>query len=118
MREYNNTYLGRLFSTIPRPVHNMYLLIIGETGFLGLAMFLWMLVVVIRMLIQTTRSADPFYSVIAIALLSGLAGYLVHGLVDKHPPGGSPLFYLLMALAAGAYSLSGNKEFTFDRGEK
>jgi O-antigen ligase len=118
MREYNNTYLGRLFSTIPRPVHNMYLLITGETGFLGFAMFLWMLVALMRMLIQTTRAADSFYSIISIALLGGLIGYLVHGLVDKHPPGGSPLFYLLMALAAGTFSLSGKNESTFDRGEK
>ncbi len=116
MREYNNTYLGRLFSTIPRPVHNMYLLITGETGFLGFAMFLWMLVALIRILLQITRSADPYYSIISIALLSGLAGYLAHGLVDKHPPGSSPLFYLLMALAASAYSLSTNKEVTFDKG--
>ena len=42
MQEHDNTILGRRFGTMRRPVHNIYLLITGETGFIGLMSFLWL----------------------------------------------------------------------------
>ena len=100
MREYNDTILGRRFSTIPRPVHNMYLLIAGETGMIGLIAFLLLVFALISVILRGVKSTDPLFSLTGISLLCGLTAFLIHGLVDKHPPGGYPLFYLLMALAA------------------
>ena len=100
MREYNNTILGRRFGTIPRPVHNIYLLITGETGVIGLFAFLLLIVSIVRSLLKTIKSPDIELSIVAISLLSGFAAFLIHGLVDKHPPGGNPLFYFLMAMVA------------------
>ncbi|MBN1540764.1 O-antigen ligase family protein, partial [candidate division KSB1 bacterium] len=99
MQQYNDTILGRRFSTIPRPVHNMYLLIGGETGAIGLVTFGVFLFALLRLLWRIVRAPSPNISVYALALLAGILAFLVHGLVDKHPPGGYPLFYLFMALA-------------------
>jgi len=110
MREYNNTILGRRFRTIPRPVHNLYLLITGETGFIGLITFLILVFAVLRILAQTIWSPDVQLSIIAISIFSGFIAFFVHGFVDKHPAGSNPLFYLLMALAVAAFSLAKNEK--------
>ena len=102
MRKYNDTILGRRFRSIPRPVHNMYLLVAGETGVIGLSMMLWLLFVFVRTLIQNTRGPDRMVSILNAAILSGLFAMCLHGMVDKHPPGGYPLFYVLLAMAASS----------------
>jgi len=109
MREYNDTLIGRRFSTIPRPVHNMYLLITGETGVLGLSMFLWLVFVLITSLRKCFHSPSIFVSISSISILAGLSAYLLHGLVDKHPPGGYALFFMLMALTAALYNRLGKE---------
>jgi putative inorganic carbon (HCO3(-)) transporter len=110
MREYNDTLIGRRFKTIARPVHNMYLLITGETGVIGLFAFLWLLVGLSSSILMAAQSKDLLISITAIGLLAGLVAFLIHGFVDKHPPGGYPLFYCLMALAAALYYKSRHLE--------
>ncbi len=105
MREYNDTLIGRRFTTIARPVHNMYLLIAGETGLLGLSLFLWLLIVTLATLVKCFRSRSAFVSISAISILAGLCAFFIHGFVDKHPPGGNAQFYLLLALTAALYVL-------------
>ncbi|HNR67374.1 MAG TPA: O-antigen ligase family protein [bacterium] len=100
MRKYNDTILGMRFSTIRRPVHNMYLLITGETGLIGLAAFLFLIFSLVRCLWRSVHSPNMAVSIIAISLLSGILAFLLHGFVDKHPPGGYPLFYIILALTA------------------
>jgi putative inorganic carbon (hco3(-)) transporter len=104
MREYNDTLIGRRFTTIARPVHNMYLLITGETGLLGLSMFLWLLLSSILTLKKCFHSRSIFISIFSISLLAGLSAYLVHGLVDKHPPGGNGVFFLFLAIAVALHT--------------
>jgi len=106
MREYNDTILGRRFKTFARPVHNMYLLIAGETGVLGLTMFLWLLFGLTSSILAAVKVGDLQISILATSLFTGLIAFLIHGLVDKHPPGGYPLFYCLMAIAAAIYQKS------------
>lgn len=105
MREYNDTLIGRRFKTISRPVHNMYLLVAGETGLVGLAVIFWLLISVVLVLKKCMQASSMFISIAAISLLSGLCAYFVHGLVDKHPPGGNALFFLFLALAASLHVL-------------
>jgi len=105
MREYNDTLIGRRFTTIARPVHNMYLLIAGETGLLGLSLFLWLLIVTLSTLAKCFRSRSAFVSISAISILAGLCAFSIHGFVDKHPPGNNAQFYLLLALTAALHVL-------------
>lgn len=100
MKKYNDTILGRRFRTIPRPVHNMYLLVMGETGIIGFAAMLLVLMLFGLIAAKNARSEDPTISVINAALFGGFLAMCIHGLVDKHPPGGYPLFYVIMAIVA------------------
>jgi len=105
MREYNNSLLARQFTTIPRPVHNMYLLVAGELGIFGFFFMLWMVLAGIFVLLDIVASPNPFYALTAISLFCGIAAFSVHGMVDKHPPGSYVLFYVLLALAAATARL-------------
>jgi O-antigen ligase len=78
----------------------MYLLITGETGLIGLAAFLFLIFSLVRCLWRSVHSPNMAVSIIAISLLSGILAFLLHGFVDKHPPGGYPLFYIILALTA------------------
>ncbi|MBN1482210.1 O-antigen ligase domain-containing protein [candidate division KSB1 bacterium] len=103
MREYNDSVRAMRYTTIPRPVHNMYLLVMGETGLIGFAAMMLLLLSFISILVKTAASSSPQLAVIAICILSGVAAFCVHGLVDKHPPGGYAPFYAMMAVGASAY---------------
>jgi len=103
MQQYNDTILGRRFGTISRPVHNMYLLVIGETGFLGFGMLLSMMIMFGKTLLKSIKSDNRIISLVNIALLAGFGAMCLHGLVDKHPPGGYLYFYVMMAMAASSY---------------
>ena len=103
MQEHDNTILGRRFGTMRRPVHNIYLLITGETGFIGLMSFLWLVFAIMRTNYMGIKSRDDLLAVISTCLFAGFAGFLLHGLVDKHIPGGNQFYYLLMAMSVVTY---------------
>ncbi len=105
MREYNDSVRAMRYTTIPRPVHNMYLLVAGETGFIGFAAMMSMLILFVLTLIKAASSANPLYAMVSICILGGLAAFCVHGLVDKHPPGGYAPYYAMMAVGAAAFLL-------------
>jgi putative inorganic carbon (HCO3(-)) transporter len=63
----------------PWPVHNEFLLIAAELGLPALGLFLFILIVVFRMLFRIGHSrGDPFISHTAIGLLGGLAAWCIH----------------------------------------
>ena len=103
MREYNDSVQAMRFTTIPRPVHNMYLLVTAETGFVGFVAMMLMLISMIMILIRTASSSSPLLAVISICVLGGVCAFCIHGMVDKHPPGGYAPFYAMMALAASTF---------------
>jgi len=100
MKEYDNTILGRRFTRLERPVHNTYLLITAETGIIGFMAFAWFMFSVFFAAIKGARMPDPKVSFLGVGLICGLVAFGLHGMVEKHPPGGYPLFYVLMAIAA------------------
>ena len=61
-----------------------------------------MLILFILTLMKTTASSNPLYAVLSICILGGIAAFCVHGMVDKHPPGGYAPFYAMMAVGAAA----------------
>ncbi|MDZ7371764.1 MAG: O-antigen ligase family protein [candidate division KSB1 bacterium] len=101
MRNYNDAVESLRYVAITRPVHNMYLLVAGETGVIGLAAMLSVLLGLFSTLRRARTSQAPMISLTAAALYGGMIAFCVHGLVDKHPPGGSAIFYVVAALAAG-----------------
>jgi O-antigen ligase len=103
MRQYNDSVRAMRYTTIPRPVHNMFLLVAGETGFIGLAAMMTLLISFTIVLIKTSASPSPILAMISICLLGGLCAFCVHGMVDKHPPGGYAPFYAMMAVGGAAY---------------
>jgi O-antigen ligase len=112
MREYNDAVESLRYISIPRPVHNMYLLVAGETGMIGLAAMLLMLIALTRTLLQTVSSPSALTAVTSISLLGGMAAFYLHGMVDKHPPGGSALFYAMMAVAVSAFVINKEQRFS------
>jgi O-antigen ligase len=63
----------------PWPVHNEFLLIASELGLPALGLFLFILIVVFRMLVRIGRSGgDPFISHTAIGFLGGLVAWCIH----------------------------------------
>jgi putative inorganic carbon (HCO3(-)) transporter len=89
--------------------YSIFLEIAVEAGFIGLATFLWLLVVTLgqgwRQLqrLRETQSPQAYW---LIAALATIAGMLVHGLVDTiwYRPQVSTLWWLMVALVASYYS--------------
>ena len=108
MQDYDHTILGRMFTRLERPVHNTYLLITAETGFIGFAAFAWLMLAALYACRKAVRQKNPQLSFVGVGIVCGLAAFLIHGLVEKHPPGGYPLFYTLLALAASTAAVNNN----------
>jgi len=103
MREYNDSVRAIRYTTIPRPVHNMYLLVTAETGFIGFIAMMFTLISMIFILLKTASSFSPLLAFVSICILGGVCAFCIHGMVDKHPPGGYAPFYAMMAMAASTY---------------
>ena len=65
--------------------HNSYLQMAAETGIVGLASFIMLIMALfITSLMNVIRIRDTFYKNILLGLLSGLFGFLVHSFFDVH----------------------------------
>ena len=92
---------GKDFSLQTLIISAALCLIVG--GIIGFAMMLLMLISLVSVLVKTASSPSTLLSITAICLLGGITAFCVHGLVDKHPPGGYAPFYTMMAMAVAAY---------------
>src|SRR3990172_2645235 len=81
MGRYDPTGVTAYF---PQPVHNIYLLIAAETGIVGLALFLLLILLAFRAGFQATLSEDLFVSGCAAGALSGLVVLMVNNIADAH----------------------------------
>jgi putative inorganic carbon (HCO3(-)) transporter len=63
-------------------VHNKYLLVWAETGIVGLAAFLWMLLASLRLAWRGAVAGKPSLSPVAAGLLVGVVANMVHMLVS------------------------------------
>ncbi len=103
MKKYNTAVESLRYKSIDRPVHNMYLLILGESGFIGFITFGILTIYLFFIVIKAIRSPNKIVSIVSMCLYGGFFAFYLHGLVDKHPPGGYSLFYAMMAIAASGY---------------
>jgi O-antigen ligase len=83
--------------------HNDYLQFLTETGLVGIAIAIWLLVATIRPAINKTRNwPSDVNGTVALAALLGICGILVHSFVDFNLqiPANAMLFYVLCTVAA------------------
>ena len=65
--------------------HNSYLHMAAESGLLGLAAFIWIIVTLFKTsLADLKKINNNFYSALLIGLLAGLFGFLIHSFVDTN----------------------------------
>jgi O-antigen ligase len=82
--------------------HNDYLQLLVEMGALGLAAALWFLLMLFRSALTKLKHWPPgTNTAVRLAAMLGIAGILVHSLVDfnLHIPANAALFYVLCAVA-------------------
>ena len=85
--------------------HNDYLQLAAETGLLGVVAAVWFLWIALERASQKARGwASDINGAVAVAAIIGIAGILVHSLVDFNLqiPANASLFYALCTLAAMA----------------
>lgn len=84
-------------------VDNYYLKLAVETGLLGLGVFLWLLLNVVRLLSNIIRelAQDPHTRALACGITAGLFGVLVHNFVENifEVPMMQTMFWVLLGLA-------------------
>lgn len=112
-----NTAFNKIYPLYQRPLYNalsaysILLEVAVETGFIGLACFLWLLIVTINQgMLQLGRllssgSREGFWLIGAIATLLGM---LAHGTVDTvwYRPEVNTLWWIIVALIASYYHTS------------
>ena len=110
-----NNAFNKIYPLYQRPrftalsAYSVLLEIAVETGFVGLACFLWLLVVTLNqgwvqlMKLRQTRSRDGFWLIGATAVIVGM---LAHGAVDTvwYRPEINTVWWLMVALIASFYS--------------
>jgi O-antigen ligase len=86
---------------VPQQAHNDYLELWASGGLIGVALFVWFVVIVVRQSLRQRKSHDRFRSAVALGALTGLFGVAVHSLFDfgLHVTGNALICLALVALA-------------------
>ncbi|NJL54243.1 hypothetical protein HC928_03005 [bacterium] len=92
-------------------VHNKYLLVLSETGPLGLAAFLWFLLATIWRGWQVWVKGERFYAILGLSMMSIVIGHMVHMNVDvfNYRPAVQALWFMA-ALTAALYAIAVEKK--------
>ena len=85
----------------PQQAHNDYLELAASGGFIGVALFVWFAILVIRRSYQQMKSSDWMRRALALGAATGLFGVAVHSLVDfgLHLAGNALVCIALVAIA-------------------
>lgn len=81
MQDYDTTDV-KLTSITRHQVHNIFLQIAAEMGIIGLAIFIWLILIVYKEGLSYIKSSEGPMSGIAIGIIAGITAFLIHGLVD------------------------------------
>jgi O-antigen ligase len=79
-------------------VHNEFLLVCSETGIIGLAVFSWIFLDLVRRAWRLWQSQDPQFAPLGLGIVAAIGGYMLHMTVDIFSERG--LFQLIWTLAA------------------
>ena len=82
---FNEVYPMYAYSSISAPhPHNLYLLVLTETGVLGLIALVGVIIAYFRkMFYVIAHAACKQYRILASAMAAGMAGFLVQGMFDN-----------------------------------
>jgi len=96
----------------PQQAHNDYLELLASGGIIGLALFIWFLIMFGRLVRARLRAGELFSRAAALSALAGLLGVAVHSLVDfgLHIPVNALICITLVVIAAANYSVENNRE--------
>ena len=111
---FNSVYPYYALSAVVAPhPHNLFLEILCESGILGLVMFFGCIICFFRSLGRCKKENHKLYSV-AVALGSGMAGYLLQGMFDNvwYNYRIFFFFFVMMALSAVVRMLAIRRETT------
>lgn len=81
MHDYDTTDI-KLTSITRHQVHNIFLQIAAEMGIVGLAIFIWLVLMVYKEGLSYIKSSESTMSGIVIGIIAGTTAFLIHGLVD------------------------------------
>lgn len=81
MHEYDTTDI-KLTSITRHQVHNIFLQIAAEMGIMGLAIFIWLVLMVYKEGLSYIKSSEGTMSGIVVGIIAGTSAFLIHGLVD------------------------------------
>lgn len=79
---YDTIGNSRVFFDTDHVVHNLFLLVFGDVGALGLLAFLWYFASAFLVATRLSRHADPWSRAAALGVVTGLFAHLLHGMVD------------------------------------
>lgn len=123
-RNSRNIYdATRETAVFPEPVHNEYLFIASEIGIPGLMAFLWFVFSLYQLGFYCIRHGDTLISPVAIGILSGISGFLVHCLVDYRPLNQIIILWFLAGFIVALNKIARDKfkeiapEIKIDRGD-
>jgi putative inorganic carbon (HCO3(-)) transporter len=89
--------------------HNLYLELLAETGVVGFAVFMCLIVAALRLALRRYRnSQDEFGKIIGFAVFAAIVGVLVHGTVDylfHTTPQVGALFFLVLGILGAQRSV-------------
>lgn len=78
-RVYHNHMIN---STVVPHSHNLYLQTISEFGILGLAVFCWLFISILRIGIKLSAATNTVIKNLNAGIMAALAGFLAHSVVD------------------------------------
>lgn len=99
-QKYDLSGGARILRGYSHVVHNMYLLVAGEMGIVGLLAFVWMFLAVFLVAFRARNRLEEWQSAVLIGVSAGLLAQMIHGLFD-------PGFRMLMSLSTLVYTLLG-----------
>jgi len=99
-KKYDISGGSRILRGYSHVVHNMYLLVGGEMGILGLLAFIWMFLAVFLAAFRARNRVDEWQSAVLVGVSAGLLAQMIHGLFD-------PGYRMLMSLSTLVYTFFG-----------
>lgn len=97
--------ISRISMQFPYPVHNIFLLILAEVGIFAFAAMVIFLLTLLVKGIALSRDTNPDIGVIGFGLMTGLIGYLLHGLVDYDYITANFTFWVVAGSLVGIWQL-------------
>ena len=107
--DFGRAIRGAGYYTMPTYAHNCFIQLAAETGFWGLASFVWILGVLFQKVIRqlaSRKSGDHNLKMVSASILGGVVAFLGHSFVDTDlfSLQLSALFWFMIGLQVAVYN--------------